>query len=55
MSNGDTIVNASLRAAVLDRDHHRRRHCGGTALHVNHVWARALGGTDDPANLGSTP
>jgi hypothetical protein len=44
-------MTPALRAAVLDRDHHRCRHCGGTALHVDHRWPRALGGTDDPMNL----
>jgi hypothetical protein len=44
-------MNASLRALVLARDRHRCRCCGGTALHVDHIWPRALGGTDDRMNL----
>lgn len=40
-----------LRAAILNRDQHRCADCGRPATEVDHVVARALGGSDHPANL----
>lgn len=48
-------MSARTRFEVLKRDGFRCRYCGATALetplHVDHVIARAAGGTDDPTNL----
>ncbi len=44
----------ALRRAVLDRDGHACRYCGASGpLHVDHILAVALGGTDDLANLAA--
>jgi 5-methylcytosine-specific restriction endonuclease McrA len=40
-----------LLAYVLRRDGYRCAWCGGTATTADHVVPRALGGSDDPANL----
>lgn len=42
-----------IRAAVLRRDRHRCVRCGLPAVTVNHITARALGGTDEMSNLES--
>lgn len=39
------------KAAVLRRDRHKCRDCGGRATTVDHVWPRAWGGSDHPSNL----
>jgi 5-methylcytosine-specific restriction protein A len=40
------------RALALERDGHRCTHCGSTErLNVDHIVARAKGGTDDLTNL----
>lgn len=48
-------VSPRQRFEILKRDGFKCRYCGATAaqsmLHVDHVVARAEGGTDDPANL----
>lgn len=40
-----------LRQDVLDRDGYRCHWCKNPANTVDHLIARARGGTDDPANL----
>lgn len=50
-SRGSTTRWRRLRAYVLVRDGHRCHVCGGPATEVDHVVPRALGGTDDMANL----
>lgn len=51
----DHQIAPSLRFKVLRRDNYRCRYCGRGAsnveLHVDHVVARARGGSDDLANL----
>lgn len=48
-------ISTRTRFEILKRDGFRCRYCGATAvdvlLHVDHVVARANGGTDDPENL----
>lgn len=43
-----------VRARVLARDHHTCGYCGAPATTVDHVVAKANGGTDDPSNLISS-
>lgn len=43
----------NLRRRILARDHHRCAICGQPANVVDHIVPRALGGTDDPAQLQS--
>ena len=49
------FVDAELRRSVLERDGFRCRDCGAEEaardLDVHHLVPRALGGTDEPANL----
>lgn len=40
-----------VRARVLARDHGVCGYCGAPATTVDHVVAKANGGTDDPSNL----
>lgn len=40
-----------IRLAVLDRDSHICVYCGNDATQVDHILARANGGTDDMSNL----
>lgn len=42
---------AITRAAVLERDHHTCAYCGREADQVDHILAKANGGTDDMSNL----
>jgi hypothetical protein len=49
--HGADLVSPAVRAAVLARDRHRCRHCGGTARTVDHVWPRSRGGSDRIENL----
>lgn len=48
-------ITKRLRYEILRRDGHACRYCGAKApdveLTVDHVTPKALGGTDDPANL----
>jgi hypothetical protein len=48
-------VKKSLRFSVLRRDGFRCVYCGATAkeqkLHVDHVYPKSMGGTDDESNL----
>lgn len=39
------------RLRILERDHHVCAYCGGVATSVDHVIAKARGGSDDDANL----
>jgi 5-methylcytosine-specific restriction protein A len=41
----------NISRAVLDRDGHICRYCGGPASTVDHIVAKAKGGTDGPSNL----
>lgn len=51
----DKPLGKRVRFEVLKRDNHTCRYCGATApdveLTVDHVVPRALGGSNDPANL----
>lgn len=42
---------ASIRARILDRDGHVCGYCGREATTVDHITAKANGGTDDDWNL----
>jgi 5-methylcytosine-specific restriction endonuclease McrA len=47
---------AAIRVDILRRDGYRCRICGtpaqpGAPLHVHHLKARVVGGTNDPSNL----
>lgn len=42
---------ATIRARVLARDDHTCGYCGREATTVDHIVARANGGTDDESNL----
>lgn len=48
-------LSKRLRFEILRRDNHTCRYCGAAApyvkLHVDHVLAATLGGTDDASNL----
>lgn len=39
------------RARILARDHDTCGYCGQHATHVDHIVAKANGGTDDDSNL----
>lgn len=41
----------AARARVLERDDHTCGYCGQHATHVDHIIAKANGGTDDESNL----
>lgn len=51
-------ISKRLRFEILRRDGHACRYCGARApevkLTVDHVIPKALGGTDDPANLAAS-
>jgi 5-methylcytosine-specific restriction endonuclease McrA len=58
---GETMSKTRLRFAILKRDQYRCQICGVAAsdglhvrLHVDHILAKALGGSDDPRNLQTT-
>jgi len=40
-----------IRLSVLDRDNHQCAYCGREATEVDHIIAKANGGTDDTHNL----
>lgn len=40
-----------LARQILERDYFKCNYCGGRADTVDHVLAKASGGTDHPANL----
>lgn len=42
------------RAAILERDGYRCHHCGAPATQVDHLVAKAQGGTDTAGNLAAT-
>jgi 5-methylcytosine-specific restriction endonuclease McrA len=44
---------ASVRAAILERDHWACALCGAPAADVDHIRPRSAGGGDDPGNLRS--
>ena len=44
----------ALRLRILERDGHRCIWCGLPARSVDHLVPKALGGTDDPANLAAS-
>ena len=48
--NGSTRGWRRTRAAILQRDG-QCQECGAPAQHVDHKTTRAMGGTDDVANL----
>lgn len=50
--NGSTRAWRTLRRSVLLRDRYTCRVCGALGVNeVDHIKAKALGGTDDPDNL----
>jgi 5-methylcytosine-specific restriction protein A len=51
--NGSTRQWRQLRPQILARDGWRCRECGAIAEHVDHVIAKANGGSDHPSNLQS--
>jgi 5-methylcytosine-specific restriction endonuclease McrA len=40
-----------IRLRILERDSYICGYCGAEATQVDHIIARANGGTDDPSNL----
>jgi 5-methylcytosine-specific restriction endonuclease McrA len=50
-AGGNVRLKRQLCAFVLERDHYRCRWCGNPADTVDHIIARALGGTDSTDNL----
>lgn len=49
--NGSTRQWRQVRAQILARDRYRCQHCGQPATHVDHITAKANGGSDHPTNL----
>ena len=57
MNTSTLTLSPKERWEILHRDGFACRYCGARApearLHVDHVLARALGGTNDPSNLAT--
>lgn len=51
--DGNPRLRRRLAAYVLDRDDYTCRWCGGPATTIDHVIARALGGSDSLDNLAA--